>query len=98
MDVNDQIIQTHEETKGQSPEIDLPTLLSSIRVRYKLLCSSLGIRPRLTTTSNKDGQVDLNPDDQLGSGSDGGARVRGEGIVEGIEGPMKGVDTRQLRF
>ncbi len=49
----------------------------SIRARYRLLCTSLGTRPRLTAAK------------------DGSERAA---VVEGIEGPMKGVDTRQLRF
>jgi hypothetical protein len=65
---------------------DLAANLERIRARYRLLCSSLGIRPRLATASTKDGDVD-----EIGEGGVGG-------IVQGIEGPMKGVDTRLLRF
>ncbi|WOO84949.1 Oral cancer-overexpressed protein 1 [Vanrija pseudolonga] len=61
---------------------DLPAMLSAIRARYRLLCTSLGTRPRLVTAAK--------------DGTDGAGE--GAGVVEGIEGPMKGVDTRQLRF
>ncbi|GMK55833.1 hypothetical protein CspeluHIS016_0208890 [Cutaneotrichosporon spelunceum] len=66
-------------SRGASPaaEVDLEGLLMSIRARYRLLCTSLGTRPRLTAAK------------------DGSERAA---VVEGIEGPMKGVDTRQLRF
>lgn len=61
---------------------DLPAMLSAIRARYRLLCTSVGVRPRLVTAAK--------------DGTDGASESAG--VVEGIEGPMKGVDTRQLRF
>lgn len=69
--------------RGRTPpsgggEVDLEALLMSIRARYRLLCTSVGARPRLTAARD---------------GSEASTAV-----VEGIEGPMKGVDTRQLRF
>ncbi|KAK8843347.1 hypothetical protein IAR55_007004 [Kwoniella newhampshirensis] len=78
-----------------SIEIDLASLISNIRARYRLLCSSLSVRPRLTTAVI----VTANP----ASGANNVVRHQGqeqgdEGVVEGIDGPMKGVDTRQLRF
>ncbi|ODN95751.1 hypothetical protein L198_04369 [Cryptococcus wingfieldii CBS 7118] len=76
-------------------DIDLASLLSLIRARYRLLCSSLGTRPRLASATI----VEANPGSGAAAagrtGSDGG---EAEGVVQGIEGPMKGVDTRQLRF
>lgn len=60
-------------------DVDMAQLLSSIRARYRLLCTSVGARPRLLA-AGKDGTQDQSA------------------AVEGIEGPMKGVDTRQLRF
>ncbi len=72
---------------SDSDSSDLAATLERIRARYRLLCSSLGIRSRLATAATKDGGVD-----ELGEGSGGG------GVVQGIEGPMKGVDTRLLRF
>ena len=81
-------------TDSSSSAPDLPTLLSSIRARYRLLCSSLNVRPRLSAT--KDGQ------DTTGRAGETGVELpgqdEGEGVVEGTEGPMKGVDARQLRF
>nr|XP_031862369.1 uncharacterized protein CI109_002334 [Kwoniella shandongensis]KAA5529441.1 hypothetical protein CI109_002334 [Kwoniella shandongensis] len=74
-------------------ETDLATLISTIRARYRLLCSSLGVRPRLATAVI----VEAVPGSGA-AGAAGGAEGATEGVVEGIEGPMKGVDTRQLRF
>lgn len=62
-------------------EVDLPALLANIRARYRLLCSSLGVRGRLVAAPQPNG-----------TSPDGGT------AVEGIEGPMKGVDTSQLKF
>lgn len=61
---------------------DLAALMSQIRARYRLLCTSVGARPRLVAVSK--------------DGTDGA--LPSAGVVEGIEGPMKGVDTRQLKF
>jgi hypothetical protein len=74
-------------------DVDLPALLSSIRARYRLLCSSLGTRPRLTTASIPDSASGTSSVDV----SAGGVELVA-GVVQGIEGPMKGVDTRQLKF
>ncbi|KAI9636716.1 uncharacterized protein MKK02DRAFT_45421 [Dioszegia hungarica] len=75
-------------------EPDLILLLSSIRARYKLLCSSLGVRPRLLAAAGKDGSSGA------GVENDGDVQVvvQTEGVVQEIEGPMKGVDTRMLRY
>ncbi|WWC91259.1 uncharacterized protein L201_006202 [Kwoniella dendrophila CBS 6074] len=70
----------------ESKEIDLSNLISNIRSRYKLLCSSLNIKPRLQTAQF----IEAIP----GSGA---SNITSE-VQEGIEGPVKGVDTRQLRF
>ncbi|WRT69015.1 uncharacterized protein IL334_005997 [Kwoniella shivajii] len=85
--------------ESSSAPLDLAGLLSNIRARYKLLCSSLGQRPRLQVAHI----VEAIP----GSGASGAAPSTNQqfdsngdrqGVVQGIEGPMKGVDTRQLRF
>ncbi|WVR09095.1 hypothetical protein IAU60_006157 [Kwoniella sp. DSM 27419] len=76
--------------------LDLATLISSIRARYRLLCSSLGTRPRMQNATI----IEAVP----GSGAAAATGLPdqdaapSEGVVQGIEGPMKGVDTRQLRF
>ncbi|WVQ81513.1 hypothetical protein IAT38_003637 [Cryptococcus sp. DSM 104549] len=92
-------------TSGTAPP-DLATLLSNIRARYRLLCSSLNVRPRLAGAVI----VEANPGSGAAAASAasasegtaaapaGGQGGAAEGVVEGIEGPMKGVDTRQLRF
>lgn len=66
-------------------DTDLAASLERIRARYRLLCSSLGIRPRLAT-SQQAGQ------------DEGEGEAGASGVVQGIEGPMKGVDTKLLRF
>lgn len=73
--------QAAEEAHTTAP--DLAGLLQSVRARYRLLCTSVGARPRLVTAA-KDGTD--------------GAETGTAAVVEGIEGPMKGVDTRQLKF
>lgn len=88
----DEFVPPAPSNSAETVEVDLPALLSSIRARYRLLCSSLGARPRLTTASNKEGQ-----DENNGYAAANGAEIQG-GVVQGIEGPMKGVDTRQLKF
>ena len=79
----DLINQFPTQNTPETVEIDLTTLVSNIRARYRLLCASLGVKPRLaaapTTTVNGDGG---------GEGS----------MVEGVEGPIKGVDTSKLKF
>lgn len=82
-------------TDASGSEPDLILLLSSIRARYKLLCSSLGVRPRLVAAAGKDGSLGAGGDDE----ENGDVQVVvSEGVVQGIEGPMKGVDTRMLRY
>jgi len=88
---------SQQASTAANTEIDLPALLSSIRARYRLLCSSLNVRPRLTTAPNKDGQLLADGVDVAGVGAATNDSAT-EGVVQGIEGPMKGVDTRQLRF
>lgn len=92
--------QPQNATEGAEAEdpTDLPRLLSSIRAKYRLLCTSVGARPRLVaaaTTSSVEGSGDA-----LMSGDEAGQQGTDEmeGVVPGVKGPMKGVDTRQLRF
>lgn len=76
---------TSNSTSEQKP-VDLAALLAQIRSRYRLLCSSLGVRPRLATSSVKrvSDDADEARDDQ--------------GAIEGIDGPMKGVNTKELLY
>ncbi|WWC64073.1 uncharacterized protein I303_106680 [Kwoniella dejecticola CBS 10117] len=82
--------------QDKESEFELSSLTSNIRARYKLLCSSLNVKPRLQNAQF----VEV----QAGSGAGGATntvRANGngiEGVQEGIEWPIKGVDTRQLRF
>lgn len=100
----DDSTQPHSQSlsQSQSDNTDLPQLVSSIRARYRLLCTSLGVRPRLVAAASADLDAGAMADNEPTSGIEGrrndGAPVVLAGVVQGIEGPMKGVDTRQLRF
>lgn len=83
--VEEEIVVQVEDKSAAEP--DLSNLMSSIRARYRLLCTSVNVRPRLVA-SDKLGMDAANDQDDSSN----------SGVVEGIEGPMKGVDTRQLRF
>lgn len=72
---------------------DLAALTSSIRARYRLLCTALGARPRLMAAPAASGDSA-----QAGQDEAEGVERAGGAMVEGIEGPMKGVDTRLLKF
>jgi len=83
-----------ESTKSKE-EPDLAVLLERIRARYKLLCSSLGIRSRLAVASRPE---DVPPNGTVEtSGIDSGIvmGVEGSGVAKGL---VDGVDTRMLRF
>ncbi|CAD6571863.1 MAG: hypothetical protein TREMPRED_000408 [Tremellales sp. Tagirdzhanova-0007] len=75
-------------TKAGPTTPDLATLLAQIRARYRLFSASLGIRPRLI--ASKDGQT---PTDSRDEGDVEQARG-----LQRVDGPMKGVDTKQLNF
>ena len=70
-------------TSSSSSEPDLSALLERIRARYKLTCSSLGIRPRLTAAKMTDA------DEEEG----GGEALKGKVVVNGV-----GVSSKALLF
>ncbi|WWD06713.1 hypothetical protein V865_004808 [Kwoniella europaea PYCC6329] len=72
-----------DEPKAEA-DLDLANLISNIRARYKLLCSSLNVKPRLQVAQI----VEVDP--RSGAGA--------SGLDAGLDGPAKGVDTSQLRF
>ena len=82
----DLINQFPTQNTPETVEIDLTTLVSNIRARYRLLCASLGVKPRLAAASN------------TSSTPAGGEGEGGGNMVEGVEGPIKGVDTSKLKF
>ena len=61
---------------------DLSALLERIRARYKLTCSSLGVRPRLTAAKMTDADEE-----------DGAGEVKGKVVVNGV-----GVSSKALLF
>ncbi|EIW65842.1 hypothetical protein TREMEDRAFT_18648, partial [Tremella mesenterica DSM 1558] len=79
-----------EGINSQSPELDLLALLNSIRAKYKLLCASLNLHPRLVQSSTNTGKSDT---PQLGytSGID-------TPFTSGMGGLLSGVDTKKLGF
>jgi hypothetical protein len=86
------------ETEHLSPkdEPDLAVLLERIRARYKLLCSSLGVRPRLAVASRpEDTGPDLLPKETSGVEVGVVMGAEGSGVAKGM---IDGVDTRMLRF
>ncbi|KAH8090850.1 hypothetical protein HD553DRAFT_330412 [Filobasidium floriforme] len=77
-------------------EPDLAVLLERIRARYKLLCSSLGVRPRLAVASRpEDTGPDLLPRETSGVEVGIVMGAEGSGVAKGM---IDGVDTRMLRF
>ncbi|KAF8902206.1 hypothetical protein CPB84DRAFT_1659155, partial [Gymnopilus junonius] len=47
---------TSAHSEEDSEELDIPKLLRQIQTRYKVLCSSLGVRPRLLSAENLEDQ------------------------------------------
>jgi hypothetical protein len=82
----DLINQFPTQNTPEAGEIDLTTLVSNIRARYRLLCASLGVKPRLAAAS-------ITSTTSVGGDGEGAGNM-----VEGVEGPIKGVDTSKLKF
>lgn len=61
---------------ASSSSLDLSALLERIRARYKLTCSSLGVRPRLTAAK----MTDANEDEGEGEALKGKVVVNGVGV------------------
>ena len=81
---------------GSKTDVDLAALLSTMRAKYRLFCSSISLRPRLVPGSTTRPRASDNDEIDGDNGSKGGSDVMGQ--MEGIEGPLKGVDTSKLRF
>ncbi|WVF65579.1 hypothetical protein IAT40_000309 [Kwoniella sp. CBS 6097] len=94
-------VSVSSESSSGRDQTDLASLISQIRAKYKLLCSSLGTRPRLAVAQIIEakpgsGAANANVNANTSSGIVNGSAPQTGG--SGFEGPMKGVDTRQLRF
>ncbi|KAL7415380.1 hypothetical protein BDY24DRAFT_439800 [Mrakia frigida] len=72
------------QTNSSSSEPDLSALLERIRARYKLTCSSLGIRPRLTAAKMTDA------DEEAGEGE---VMSKGKKVVVNGVGPSLPIPT-----
>lgn len=72
-----------DSSEASSNEPDLSALLERIRARYKLTCSSLGVRPRLTAAKMTDADED----------EGGGEALKGKVVVNGV-----GVSSKALLF
>ncbi|RXK37882.1 hypothetical protein M231_04881 [Tremella mesenterica] len=79
-----------EGKNSQSPELDLLALLNSIRAKYKLLCASLNLHPRLVQSSTNTGKSD-----PTNSGNNSGIDTP---FTSGMGGLLSGVDTKKLGF
>ena len=84
----DLITQFPTTNNPEAAEIDLTALVSNIRARYRLLCASLGVKPRLTAAAGASSNASAGQEDGSANGN----------MVEGVEGPIKGVDTSKLKF
>lgn len=71
----------------QTPPTDLPSLITRIRAKYRLICSTLGVKPRLVVRQSVEGDVMAD-------------RGEAQGVEAPQEGdqPMGGVDSRLLQF
>jgi hypothetical protein len=89
---SDQLIETTENPTAT----DLPSLITRIRAKYRLICSALGVKPRLAVRQSVEGDVmqDRGTDDGAMEGVEG-VDGRGEGKMEGIQGVTDG---RLLQF
>ena len=85
----------HSDTLKPNEEPDLAVLLERIRARYKLLCSSLGVRPRLAVASNPEDTASNGAIESSGIETATVRGAEGSGVARGM---IEGVDTRLLRF
>jgi hypothetical protein len=87
---------TTEDSTENSTATDLPSLITRIRAKYRLICSALGVKPRLAVRQSVEGDVmqDRGVDDGAMEGMEG-VDGRGEGKTEGIQGVTDG---RLLQF
>jgi hypothetical protein len=83
------------DTMKPNEEPDLAVLLERIRARYKLLCSSLGVRPRLVVASNPEETASNGAIESSGIETATVRGAEGSGVARGM---IEGVDTRLLRF
>lgn len=71
---------------------DLPALITRIRAKYRLICSALGVKPRLVVRQSVEGDV-------MQDRGDEGGMMQGVEGVEGKDGGMQAVtDSRLLQF
>jgi hypothetical protein len=64
---------------------DLPSLITRIRAKYRLICSTLGVKPRLVVRQSVEGDVMAD-------------RGEAEGVEAVQEDRPMGVDSRLLQF
>lgn len=71
----------------ETPPTDLPSLITRIRAKYRLICSTLGVKPRLVVRQSVEGDVMADRGD-----------VQGVEAPQGGDQSMGGVDSRLLQF
>ncbi|KAF9055689.1 hypothetical protein BJ165DRAFT_1427994 [Panaeolus papilionaceus] len=87
---------TSSDTVSPGSEIDIPKLQRQIRSRYKALCSTIGVRPRVHTASDSNPDSQDGVEDELDSlAKQGqGSRVEGNNVEGGGQGAEEGGDMR----
>ncbi|PPQ76689.1 hypothetical protein CVT26_004473 [Gymnopilus dilepis] len=102
LDAISQFPQTNpsQPTSDASEELDIPKLLRQIRSRYKVLCSSLGVRPRLVSAETLDdqGQADDIQMDDASNAQDGSLlQSRSQRVAPGSSIPVWKIDNAGIR-
>ena len=102
LDAISQFPQTNpsQPTSDASEELDIPKLLRQIRSRYKVLCSSLGVRPRLVSAESLDGQGqadDIQMDDASNAQDGSLLQSRSQRVAPGSSIPVWKIDNAGMR-
>jgi hypothetical protein len=71
LDLIQEFPKTNPSTADNPSELDVEKLFSRIRSRYRVLCSSLGMAPRLRTATSDNGRQTATEDGELEDGDDG---------------------------
>lgn len=78
-------------TTTDAAPTDLPALITRIRAKYRLICSTLGVKPRLVVRQSAEGDV-------MADRGDDSQGIEVVPAAEDRDQPMNGVDSRLLQF